>query len=117
MIMNKIGPAGNVAKRGISYLEKPLLDADIKDYAKMINKAAVKSKDFAFSLVEEGVRGNVTSKVISNKLDGSKDVFDFSGKLTDKAKAEMTEGMIKKGIPLDIKIKDALDLFIKGVFS
>lgn len=104
-----------LAKRKISYLEKPLLDANIKDFAKMINKAAIKSKDVALSLAVQGVRGNITPKLIRTTL--GNDIFDASGKMTKEAKKGILLGMINKGLPLDLKIKDSIDLFIKGMFS
>lgn len=104
-----------VQKVGVNYLNKQMLKANIQDFANLINAIAAKSQDFALSLAEEGVRSDVTPAILRGQL--SKDMFTSAGKMTKKAKQDMIVGMKLKGIPLDVKIKDAIDLVANGDFS
>ncbi len=77
----------------VSLMDKPFYNIDAKEYAKVVNKTAQRSKKLAMDLVSDGIRGNVTEKdIIKNLNKAFTGMFDEStGKLTSKGIKQMLE--------------------------
>lgn len=75
----------------MSLLNKPVVETNARDMAKLMNKAACKSKELALEMVSEaGIRGNVKARdVIRMSNDDIPGLYTESGELTKKGVKEM----------------------------
>lgn len=79
----------------VKLMDKAFYNLDAKEYAKVVNKTAQRSKNFAKRLVSEGIRGNVRDKdiikTVNAELPGMYD--NTTGKLTAKGIKEMLKNI------------------------
>lgn len=76
----------------ISFFDKPLVGANVWDYAKLANETAKRSEKYALEIVSYGVRGNVDPKQVYKYLEGDVAIFDRkTGKMTELGKKEITD--------------------------
>ncbi len=53
----------------VTYLDKPVSKINIGDFAKILQKTAIENRTVAAELAEEGVRQNVTPRVVRQVTD------------------------------------------------
>ncbi|MFA7658173.1 MAG: hypothetical protein WCY19_01935 [Candidatus Gastranaerophilaceae bacterium] len=96
-----------------SYLQKSVQEMTIRDFARISNLAAIKSKSFAMDIAASGIRSDVTPEILRSQMPELVDTFLPSGELSKYAK-EMVAYNIKNGLlPKNATIKDYLNDFLK----
>lgn len=99
-----------VEQAGMSFLNKPLRKANIKDISSMLNVASVVSEKIITGLEARGVDCAV-SPIALKALDS--DVFTKSGDLTKAAKLRIGKFAKSFGFSNDMTIGDAINIIAK----
>lgn len=103
----------------VNIFNKPAYNMNANGYAKVLNEAAKRSKDFAMGLVSEGIRGNVTGRDVIRLTNGEAlGMYDKKGNLTDFGTKLMLESIKKVfGLSTDEAAKKVTvgQIFKKGI--
>lgn len=96
---------------GMSFLNKPLAKANIKDLSAMLNVGAVLSEKMRLNLAANGVDCAV-NPIVMKAL--SSDAFTKSGELTEKASQRIIEMAEANGHSPSMTIREALKMLTKN---
>jgi len=88
------------------------IESTVRGFANAVRRAAVRDKNVAQELVfKHGIRGEITP----NALKGiTKDMFDATGKLTEKGKKELQSVMERTGLPANATWDQVFEAVIKS---
>ncbi|MCM1338676.1 MAG: hypothetical protein NC191_03285 [Muribaculaceae bacterium] len=77
----------------IRLFNKAMYNLDAKDYAKVVNETAKRSKNFAMNLISKNdIRGNVSPRDVIRACNSEYEGFyDKSGKITEEGKNELLD--------------------------